>query len=304
VHRLRVASDGMLNLLPLGALSYGSGHFLIERFAISYISASRDLASPLVASRPVGQMIIAVSPGAGSKRPVPVSRTASAFRADRLERLEGAELEARNVQKWIPRARLLGEGEATEQRLKQLHRPALLHIVGHGIVRGNEDCQSGSTSPACQLAGIDPAARVMSLSAIVLEEAYGRGGDSPQDGLLTALELQTLDLQGSEMLVLSQCRMADGVPSSGEGVFGMRRAAAIAGVKTFVAPLWKISDSTEQTLMNRFYKELSAGKGRAEALRQAQLQLLGNRATASFFEWAPVILSGDPGPLPKELFVP
>ncbi len=56
----------------------------------------------------------------------------------------------------------------------------------------------------------------MSLSAIVLEEAYGRGGDSSQDGLLTALELQSLDLQGSEMLVLSQCWMADGVPSSGD----------------------------------------------------------------------------------------
>jgi hypothetical protein len=30
------------------------------------------------------------------------------------------------------KAQLLGEGEATEQRIKQLHRPALLHIVGHG----------------------------------------------------------------------------------------------------------------------------------------------------------------------------
>jgi CHAT domain-containing protein len=304
VQRLRIASDGMLNLLPLGALSDGHGHFLIERFSISYISASRDLAGPLVASQAVGPIIIAVSPGAGAKRPVPDSRAPSAFRAERLERLEGAELEARNVQRWIPRAQLLGEGEATEQRMKQLHRPALLHIVGHGIVRGNEDCKAASASPACQLAGIDPAARVMSLSAIVLEEAYGRGGESSQDGLLTALELQTLDLQGTEMLVLSQCRMADGVPSSGEGVFGMRRAAAIAGVKTFVAPLWKIADSTQQTLMNRFYKELSAGKGRAEALRQAQLQLLGNAKTAGFLQWAPVILSGDPGPLPKELFVP
>ncbi|HTB12436.1 MAG TPA: CHAT domain-containing tetratricopeptide repeat protein [Bryobacteraceae bacterium] len=303
VQRLRVASDGMLNLLPLGALFDRRGHFLIERFSISYISASRDLASPSVASLAMGPTIIAVSPGAGAKPPLADNRAASAFRAERLERLEGAEVEARNVQRWIPTAQMLGEGEATEQRVKQLHHPALLHIIGHGIVRGNEDCQAGSTSPACQLAGIEPAARVTSLSAIVLEEAYGRGGDSPQDGLLTALELQTLDLQGSEMLVLSQCRMADGVPSSGEGVFGMRRAAAIAGVKTFVAPLWKIADSTEQTLMNHFYKELSAGKGRAEALRQAQLHLLGNARTASFLQWAPVILSGDPGPLPKELFV-
>jgi CHAT domain-containing protein len=142
----------------------------------------------------------------------------------------------------------------------------------------------------------------MSLSAIVLEEAYGRGGRSSQDGLLTALELQTLDLQGSEMLVLSQCRMADGVPSSGDGVIGMRRAAAIAGVKTFVAPLWKIADTTQLALIGQFYKELSIGKDRAESLRQAQLQLLRNATTASFLHWAPVILSGDPGALPRELF--
>jgi CHAT domain-containing protein len=224
------------------------------------------------------------------------------FRADRLERLKDAELEAREVKRWIPRAQVLDEGEATEQRLKELHRPALLHIVGHGFVRGNEDCGTDPASPGCRLAGMDATSRVMSLSAIVLEEAYGRGGRSPQDGLLTALELQTLDLQGTEMLVLSQCRMADGVPSSGEGVFGMRRAAAIAGVRTFVAPLWKIADATEQALMSRFYQELSAGRSRAEALRLAQLQLLKNSRTTSFLEWAPVILSGDPEPLPSGLF--
>jgi CHAT domain-containing protein len=206
------------------------------------------------------------------------------------------------VQRWFPKATLLGERQATEQRIKQLHRPALLHIVGHGIVRGNEDCRSAPESPGCQLAALDPATRVMSLSAIVLEEAYGRGGPSSQDGLLTALELQSLDLQGTMMLVLSQCRMADGVPSSGEGVFGMRRAATIAGVKTSVAPLWKVDDATQRELMGRFYRELSIGKGRAEALREAQLYLLRNPRTAGFLEWAPVILSGDPAPLPRSLF--
>lgn len=301
-YRVRVAPDGMLNLVPFAALSDARGHFLIERFAISYISAGRDLAGPTLPGHPAGPTIIAMSPGAGTKRPTPRNVVASAFRADRLERLKGAEQEARELQRRIPKALLLGEGEATEQRLKQLHRPALLHILGHGIVRGNEDCQDARKTPNCQLASLDPAARVMSLSAIVLEEAYGRGVGSSQDGLLTALELQTLDLQGSEMLVLSQCRMADGVPSSGEGVFGMRRAAAIAGVKTFVAPLWKIADSTQQALMGPFYKELSTGKGRAESLRHAQLQLIRNSRTTSFLHWAPVILSGDPSPLPQELF--
>jgi len=299
VKRLRITPDGMLNLAPFGALADAHGAFLTQHFAISHVSAGRDLTgvSPEAAT---ASAVIAVSPGGRGKSAGVAS--AGIFRAEQLERLNDAELEARDVKKWIPRAQLLKEGEATEQRIKQLHRPAVLHIVGHGIVRGNEDCKIDASSQACQLASIDPGARVMSLSAIVLEEAYGRGGVSSQDGLLTALELQSLDLQGTHMLVLSQCRMADGVPSSGEGVFGMRRAAAIAGVRTFVAPLWKIADTTEQALMNRFYKELSAGKGRAEALREAQLELLNNPNTASFLQWAPVILSGDPGPLPRGLF--
>ena len=309
VHRLRIAPDGMLNLVPFSALSDGHGHFLLERVTTSYVTAGRDLAPP---DRPANALmdssvIIAVSPGAGVKAEdhvAPSSDTlkASVFRADRLERLANAQVEASHVQRWFPRTQLFGEGEATEQRIKQLHRPALLHIIGHGIVRGNEDCGSSPESPACRLAALDPATRVMSLSAIVLEEAYGRGAASSQDGLLTALELQSLDLQGTEMLVLSQCRMADGVPSSGEGVFGMRRAAAIAGVKTSVAPLWKVDDASQEKLIERFYRELSAGKGRAEALRQAQLQLLRDPRTASFLQWSPVILSGDPGPLPRSLF--
>ncbi len=299
IHRLRIAPDGMLNLVPFSALSDGRGHFLVERFATSYVSAGRDVSAAESPANPVANsIIIAVSPGSGAKT-VP---TASVFRADRLERLANAEVEASDVQRWFPHALLLGEGEATEQRIKQLHRPALLHIVGHGIVRGNEDCRSTPESPGCGLATLDPATRVMGLSAIVLEEAYGRGGASSQDGLLTALELQSLDLQGTEMLVLSQCRMADGVPSSGEGVFGMRRAAAIAGVRASVAPLWKVDDAVQQQLMNRFYRELSTGKGRAEALHEAQLKLLRNPRTASFLQWAPVILSGDPGPLPRALF--
>ncbi len=303
IHRLRVAPDGMLNLVPFAALSDSRGHYLVEQFEVGYLGAARDLAVPQGAAGH-GPIIIAVSPGAEAKQPGN-ALTKSPFSTDRLERLKDAVAEAHDVQRWLPRAELLGEHEATELRIKQLHQPALLHIVGHGIVGGNEDCRSSLSNPGragCDLTLLDPAARVMSLSAIVLEEAYGRGGDSKQDGMLTALELQALDLQSMEMLVLSQCRMADGVPSSGEGVFGMRRAAAIAGVKTFVAPLWKINDAAERKLMDRFYRELSLGKGRAQALRQAQLELLKTPATASFLVWAPVILSGSATPLPRYLF--
>ena len=297
-HRIRIAPDGMLTLVPFGSLVDGQGRFLVERFAIGYVPAGRDLANRQRREVAYSAPIIALSPGGDQSN----ASSAGAFRSDRLERLAGAAAEARRLQQIIPRAQLLAEGEATEERVKQLRSPALLHIVGHGIVRGNEDCKANPNSPGCAVSGMDAASRVMSLSAIVLEEAYGRGPRSSQDGLLTALELETVDLEGTELLVLSQCQMADGVPSSGEGVYGMRRAAAIAGVRTFVAPLWKVADAPQQALMERFYKELSAGRSRADALRAAQLQLLKAPATHSFLYWAPVILSGDTTPLPQAIF--
>jgi CHAT domain-containing protein/Tfp pilus assembly protein PilF len=297
VNSLRIAPDGMLTLIPFEALS--DGRPLVERYTVSYVAAGRDLTGGTPEGEKAGPAVIAVSPGVGSKRPAAVS--AGVFRAESLERLEGAEAEARRLRQRIAGAQLLGEGEATEQRIKQLRGPVLLHIIGHGIVRGKQDCADDRQSAECVLGGMDPAARVMNLSAIVLEEAYGRGAGSGQDGLLTARELETVDLHGTEMLVLSQCRMADGVPTSGDGVHGMRRAAAIAGVRTFVAPLWRVADEQQQRLMEAFYRELSAGKGRAEALRAAKLELL-RKGQASFLDWAPVILSGDPSAMPAGLF--
>ena len=78
--------------------------------------------------------------------------------------VEGAELEARSLQALLPRSQLLGKGKATEQKVKELRRPALLHIVGHGLVRGNEDCTTDAGSPGCALSNMDPGARAMSLS--------------------------------------------------------------------------------------------------------------------------------------------
>ena len=93
------------------------------------------------------------------------------------------------------------------------------------------------------------------------------------------------------------CQMANGLPSVGEGVYGMRRAVAVAGAHTFVAPLWNVEDDVQGTLMEQFYGNLAAGQDRAEALRRAKLRLKRERRTASFLYWAPVILSGDDSPL-------
>ncbi|HMF97097.1 MAG TPA: CHAT domain-containing tetratricopeptide repeat protein [Vicinamibacterales bacterium] len=296
VRHLRIAPDAMLNLVPFEALN--DGQDLIERFAVSYLPAGRDLAAMAPSDRPGAAPIVVVSPGASAaphRTNEPVSRT---FRADGLAHLPVAAREASDFRRIVPHSELYATANATERRVKALHGPSLLHIVGHGIIGSRQDCVERS----CSSAGLDASSRAMTLSAIVLEEAYGRGGTSTDDGMLTALELENIDLRGTEMLVLSQCQMASGAPSVGEGVYGMRRAAAIAGARTFVAPFWNIDDRVQRTLMDHFYTALAASQSRDEALRQAKLALRASPATADFLLWAPVILSGSVSPLPASLF--
>ncbi len=66
VARLRIAPDGMLNLVPFGALADTRGKFLIQHFSISYVSAGRDLTGVSTSSAAT-PAVIAVSPGASPK---------------------------------------------------------------------------------------------------------------------------------------------------------------------------------------------------------------------------------------------
>ena len=295
VKQLRIAPDALLNLVPFEALS--DGHDLIDHFTITYVPAGRDLMASFSAHA-AGPAVVVVSPGAKS----PPARTSremrTSFRAETLVRLDAATAEADDVRRLVPGAQLYAGSAATERHVKTLDRPALLHIVGHGVVRSGQDCDQ----PTCVSTPLNPSSQAMTLAAIVLEEAYGRGAGSREDGLLTALELQNIDLRGTEMLVLSQCQMASGLASAGEGVYGMRRAAVIAGANTFVAPLWNVDDAVQQQLMKRFYEGLAAGESRGDALRRAKLALRRSPSTSNFLYWAPVILSGSSAAIPASLF--
>jgi CHAT domain-containing protein len=104
-----------------------------------------------------------------------------------------------------------------------------------------------------------------------------------------------LDLLGTELVVLSACETGLGEIRVGEGVFGLRRAFVLAGVRTLVMSLWKVPDTQSAELMQRFYANLATGLSRAEALRDAQLDL-ATRYPHPWF-WGAFICQGDPGPL-------
>jgi CHAT domain-containing protein len=96
------------------------------------------------------------------------------------------------------------------------------------------------------------------------------------DGNLPLDRLRDLKLNDPplELLVLSACRTALGDNSAELGFVGL---ATKAGVKSALGSLWEVSDVGTLGLMTRFYGELKEASIKAEALRQAQIDMIAGR---------------------------
>jgi CHAT domain-containing protein len=118
------------------------------------------------------------------------------------------------------------------------------------------------------------------LSGLALAGANHRGDahDSADDGILTAEEIASLDLSSVECAVLSACDTGLGEIASGEGIYGLRRAFQLAGVRSLVVSLWPVDDETTQSWMSELYRsEFVGGADVAAAVRDASLATLAAR---------------------------
>jgi CHAT domain-containing protein len=176
--------------------------------------------------------------------------------------------------------------EVLESRLKACCSPRLLHLATHGFFL---DDRPGPASKGPLLrSGLALAGAQSFLQRRTLPA-------EAEDGLLTALDVMGMNLVATELVVLSACDTGRGEARSGDGVFGLRRAFAVAGARTLVMSLWSVPDEQTGELMVDFYRRALCGTPRAAALRQAQLALRERHPDPYF--WGAFICQGDPGPL-------
>ncbi len=95
--------------------------------------------------------------------------------------------------------------------------------------------------------------------------------DSPSRLRLDELRQLNWNDPPVELLVLSACRTAIGDENAELGFAGL---AVQAGVKTAMASLWYVDDAGTLALMREFYQRLPDAAIKAEAMRQAQLEMI------------------------------
>ena len=80
---------------------------------------------------------------------------------------------------------------------------------------------------------------------------------------------------------------------------GLNRAFIYAGTPSVLASLWSVEDAATRDLMVAFYEYLKDGYAKDEALRQAQMKMMGAARTAHPYYWAGFVLTGDGGQAPE-----
>jgi CHAT domain-containing protein len=171
---------------------------------------------------------------------------------------------------------LLGK-DATERnfRARPLDQYAVLYFATHGLLPGELHCQ---TEPG-----------------LVLSPPATPARSTDEDGLLDASEIAGLKLN-ADLVVLSACNTAaSGGQFGGDALSGLADAFFNAGARTVLASHWEVPSLATVKLMTGLFAALGPQRtrGLAQSLRQAQLALIAQPATAHPFNWAAFAVIGD-----------
>jgi tetratricopeptide (TPR) repeat protein len=265
-----LAPDGDLSLVSFGILPIEDG-IVSDYYPIRYVSASRDLRPRSKSSAPASAGAIFANPNYD----FPSSNTSPLSPIDEIQKsgtttilgskltpLPQTEPLAQKITQSLGLQPYLGS-DAQSMNLRQLRSPKYLVIATHGL--HSLDSVSNDEPDPMRDTGLALAGFNTSLN----------GGELPPEfekGLLTARDLLELDLWGTQLAILLACSSGTGAIRQGEGIFGLKRALAIAGVSTLIVSLWDVPVQASILLMDKFFEYYQGGTGQpaSNALQMAQ----------------------------------
>ena len=167
--------------------------------------------------------------------------------------------------------------------------PSILHVATHGFYYTADKAMEIN-----YLKGYNDA---MMLSGLIMSggNRAWTGQKIPKGvlgGVMTANEIAGMNLEGTNLLVLSACQTGLGVATP-EGLYGLQRAFKKAGVQTMVMTLWEVSDVASKDFMIKFYEELANkenGWDKRIAFRKAIKYMKNDSNYCDPYYWAGFII--------------
>lgn len=279
IRKVYFSPDGIYNLINLPTIKNPkSGKYLLDELDIHYTTSSNDIGdteqkeikTATLFGRPSYKLektpIAMVSAEPDNTRSFVMN-----FRGSNIADLPGTEEEALSIKKELDKQGITSniylKDQATEDKLYTLKSPDILHIATHGY------WSDAGTTATDGYRMFNAMANSGLLMAGVLNYYSAPDYADTYDGILTAYEAQTLNLDNTSLVVLSACETSLGEMDAGEGVYGLQRAFRAAGAKSIMTSLWKVDDKATKDFMILFYQNLLITKNKHEAFKAAQKTL-------------------------------
>ena len=190
------------------------------------------------------------------------------------------------------------KGTETAFRLCSKFPLRMLHIATHGFYLSDKDFMKLDESHYISKLGKDY--RDIEEKGMIRSGLFFAGVnhvltdnrsnlDDDDDGVMTSMEISTMDLNSIDLAVLSACQTASGEIAS-DGVMGLQRGFKKAGVKSILMSLWPVDDEATCLFMTYFYQYLAVSHDKQIAFRSAQKSLKDSREFASPLYWAAFVL--------------
>ncbi len=274
--RLIIVPDGSLNRIPFNAVRDETGELLIRSHEVSSVSSGTVLVLMRSQPRNIGTALLAVGDVAyhgdtstSSSWGAGIFRGTTELRRDLFFPLPSTQDEIQSIRSSMGSTSVVLAGEAATEgafKLQAGRNYETIHLALHAV--------ADRTYP-------DRAALI-----------FASEKRSDEDGLLQVREIRKLPLRQTDLVTLSACDTSVGQVDGQEGMSSIVYAFLYAGAHSAVASLWTAEDSSTAHLMKAFYRHLSSGESKGEALRNAQLEFIDSEGQPPFY-WASFQLFGD-----------
>lgn len=291
--KIFLSSDGVYHMInPLTLRNPTTGNFILQEVMLTRVSTGRDLLTNDTETMPNKSVALVGNPDFKMSRKAlgtsDINQYISGY--DRIEEstrsgfaeLPGTQEELELIGNLASQqgfnTKALTGADASEVQVKDLKNPGILHFATHGEFDQHSKVESFLKSKLVLAGAADD-------DPIPYAE-YGKY----EDGFLTAYEVVQLTLEHTHLVVLSACETGLGEIQSGEGVWGLQRAFQVAGTKTVMGSLWKISDAATVEFMEKFYAAYFNGKSITAAYFAAMI-FMAEKYPHPYY-WGPFVVTG------------